>query len=78
MIEIKNKTKSPVSVLVRSRKSPRSFTSLIIPGIGKGKNIRLIQDEANTEYIERVEKWGLISTRYITNKSCDEASRKGD
>jgi hypothetical protein len=40
---------------------------LIIPGIGVGKNTRLIADEHVTEVIERVEKMGLISTRYIPN-----------
>ena len=74
MIEIKNKQKSPVQIIVRSRKSPRSFTTLIIPGIGKGQNIRLIDDELKTDYIERVEKMGLISTKYIPNSEI----RKGD
>jgi len=74
MIEIKNKQKSPVQILVRSRKSPRSFTTLIIPGIGKGQNIRLIDDELKTDIIDRVEKMGLISTRYIPNSEI----RKGD
>ena len=74
MIEIKNKQKSPVQLIVRSRKAPRAFTTLIIPGIGKGQNIRLIDDELKTDYIERVEKMGLISTRYIPNSEI----RKGD
>lgn len=74
MIEIKNKTKSPVQILVRSRKAPRAFTTLIIPGIGKGKNVKVIADELVTEYIERVEKMGLISTRYVPNNEI----RKGD
>jgi hypothetical protein len=67
MIEVKNKMKSPVQLVVKSRKAPRSFTTLIIPGIGKGKNVRLIEDELKTEYIDRVEKMGLISTKYIPN-----------
>ena len=74
MIEIKNKQKSPVQLIVRSRTAPRAFTTLIIPGIGKGKNIRLIDDEQTTDIIERVEKMGLISTRYIPNSEI----RKGD
>ncbi len=74
MIEIKNKGKSPVQLVVRSRKAPRAFTTLIIPGIGKGNNVRLIEDELTTEYIERVEKMGLISTRYVPNNEI----RKGD
>jgi hypothetical protein len=67
MIEIKNKGRSPVQILVRSKTAPRAFTTLIIPGIGKGKNVRLIADEAVTDVIERVEKMGLISTRYVPN-----------
>jgi hypothetical protein len=74
MIEIKNKTKSPVQLVVRSRKAPRAFTTLIIPGIGKGNNVRIIEDELVTEYIERVEKMGLISTKYVPNNEI----RKGD
>jgi len=65
MIEITNKQRCPVQVLVRSRKSPRSFTTLNIPGIGSGNNIYLLEDERVTEYIDRVEKLGLISTRKI-------------
>ena len=65
MIEITNRQKCPVQVLVRSRRSPRSFTTLNIPGIGKGNNIYLLEDERATDYIERVEKMGLISTRQI-------------
>jgi hypothetical protein len=74
MIEIKNKQKSPIQILVRSRKAPRAFTTLNIPGIGKGNNVRLIEDERVTEYIERVEKMGLISTRYVPNNEIS----KGD
>lgn len=75
MIEIVNKTKSPVQLLVRSRKAPRSFTTLIVPGIGKGKNVKYIQDEMATDYIKRVEHdMKLISTRYIPNNEI----RKGD
>jgi hypothetical protein len=74
MIEIKNKQKSPVQLVVRSRKAPRAFTTLIVPGVGKGNNVRLIEDELVTEYIERVEKMGLISTKYVPNNEI----RKGD
>jgi hypothetical protein len=65
MIEIINKQKCPVQILIRSRKSPRSFTTLNIPGVGSGKNIYLLEDERATEYIDRVEKLGLISTKKI-------------
>ena len=69
MIEIRNKDRSPVQILVRSRTAPRAFTTLIIPGIGVGKNVRLIEDEqVISDVIERVEKMGMISTRYISNR----------
>lgn len=74
MIEIKNKSKSPVQILVRSKTAPRAFTTLIIPGVGKQQNIRLIDDEMKTDIIDRVEKMGMISTRYIPNSEI----RKGD
>lgn len=68
MIEVRTKTRSPVQLIVRSRKAPRWFTVLNIPGVGGGNNVRFIQDELITEYIERVEKMGLISTRYVPNR----------
>lgn len=68
MLEIKNKQKYPVQLIVRSRKSPKSFTTLNVPGVGCGKNIYLLEDERVTEYIDRAEKDGLISTRQLPNK----------
>jgi len=65
MIEITNRQKFPVQIVVRSRKSTNSFTTLNIPGIGAGKNVYLLEDERATEYIERVKDWGLISLRKV-------------
>lgn len=65
MIEITNKQKSPIQVVVRSKKAPRSFTTLNIPGVGNGHNVRVITDESHTEYIDRIEGMGLISTKKI-------------
>ena len=65
MIEITNRQKFPVQVVVRSRKSTNSFTTLNIPGIGAGKNVYLLEDERATEYITRVKDWGLISLRNV-------------
>jgi len=65
MIEITNRQKFPVQLVVRSRKSTNSFTTLNIPGIGAGKNVYLLEDERATEYITRVKDWGLISLRTI-------------
>jgi hypothetical protein len=72
MIEIKNKTKGPIQVLIRSRRSPKSFTTLNIPGIGSGRNTYLMEDERNTEYVDRAEKMGLISTRHLTKKELNK------
>ena len=67
MLEIKNKNRFPVQLIIRSRKAPRSFTVLNIPGIGGGKNIFLLEDERATEYIDRAVSDGLISVRNIPN-----------
>jgi sulfate adenylyltransferase subunit 1 (EFTu-like GTPase family) len=63
VIEITNRNRFPVQLIVRSRKKARAFTTLIIPGRGKGHNVIKIEDELKTEYIDRVEQMGLISTR---------------
>ena len=68
MLEIKNRNKFPVQLVVRSRRTPNSFTTLNIPGIGGGKNIYYLEDERTTEYIDRAAKQGMISTRHIPNK----------
>lgn len=68
MLEIKNRNKFPVQLVVRSRRTPNSFTTLNIPGIGNGKNIYYLEDERATEYVDRAEKQGMISTRHIPNK----------
>lgn len=72
MLEVRNKGRSPVQLVVRSRRAPNAFTTKIVPGIGKGKNVCLIEDELVTEYIERVEKMGLITTKYIPNREVDK------
>lgn len=77
MIEIKNKQKGPVQILVRSATAPRAFTTLVIPGVGKGNNIRLITDEMKTDYIDRIERTGLISTRYVANVIAADSGKSG-
>lgn len=67
MLEIKNTQRFPVQLIIRSRKAPRSFTVLNIPGIGGGKNIFLLEDERATEYIDRAVNDGLISVKQISN-----------
>jgi len=75
MIEVKNKERSPIQIVVRSRSKPRAFTTQVVPGIGAGNNVVLIEDERVTEYIERAENKGHISTRYIPN---NKLKKKGD
>lgn len=75
MIEVRNKTKGPVQIMVRSRTASQAFTTLIIPGVGKGNNVKYITDEQATEYIDRVEKLGFISTKYIPNKDAKKTSK---
>ena len=65
MIEITNTQKGPIQIVVRSKRKLRSFTTLTIPGRGKGKNKVCIEDELFTDYIKLVEDHGLIYTRRI-------------
>ena len=65
MIEITNRKKFPVQIVVKSTKIPNSFTCLNIPGIGSKKNIFLLQDERATEYIDRAVEAGLITKRTV-------------
>jgi hypothetical protein len=68
MLEITNKKRHPVQLIIRSRRATKSFTTLNLPGVGAGKNIFVLEDERSTPYIDRAEKDGLISIRQITNK----------
>ena len=68
MLEITNKKRHPVQLIIRSRRATKSFTTLNLPGMGAGKNILVLEDERSTPYIDRAEKDGLISIRQISNK----------
>ena len=68
MLEITNKNKFPVQILIRSSFSTRAMSVVNIPGIGKGKNTYLLEDEKITDYIHRAEKNGLISIKKINKK----------
>ena len=59
MVEIRNKNRFPVQLVIRSRTAPRAFTTLNVPGIGKGKNIKVIEDELMTEYVQRDREDGI-------------------
>ena len=77
MLEITNRTKSPIQILVKSKQGAyirkteslvdtnRAFKSINIPGIGSGKNQIVIEDEKITEYIKRLEKDKLIYVRKV-------------
>lgn len=65
MIEITNRRKHPVQLVIRSLDAPTSFTVLNIPGIGKGRNTYLLEDERSTDYVSRMERLGWISTKHI-------------
>lgn len=68
MIEIKNKNKFPVQLVVKSRRDG-SFTTLNIPGRGAGRNVYYLKDELTTIYVERAEKeFGLITTKHIPDR----------
>jgi hypothetical protein len=67
MIEITNRKKGPVQLVIRSRKHLNNFTTLCIPGIGSGKNVYLLADELMTEVVSRVEGTGDITTKYVKN-----------
>jgi len=75
MIQITNLCKYPVQVLIKSKNKVNSFTTLNIPGIGSKKNIYNLEDERSTAYIERVEKMGLIKTRYVPNNILIEGEK---
>lgn len=68
MLEITNRNKFPLQLVVKSRKAPRTFTVLNVPGIGSGKNIFLLEEERSTDYILRAEKEGLITTKILDTK----------
>ena len=69
-------TNEPVSIVPPPLPlTVNSFTTLNIPGIGSKKNIYNLEDERSTAYIERVEKMGLIKTRYVQNNILTEGEK---
>jgi hypothetical protein len=68
MIEITNRKRWPVQLVIRSKERTSSFTCLNVPGIGGGNNVRLLADERKTDYVDRAEQDGLISTRQVPDK----------
>lgn len=68
MIEITNKNRFPIQLIVRSKKAPRAFTTLNIPGIGEKRNVFYLEDERSTPELERAASNGLVITRHIPNR----------
>jgi len=65
MLEVTNKLRSPIQIMVRSKRKVDSYTTLTIPGIGGGKNTVILEDERMTENIERLRKDKLLEYKYI-------------
>lgn len=68
MIEIRNKQRFPIPLILKSKNYQKGMTHKILPGIGKGNNIITIEDELYTAYIQEAEKRGWISIKKITAK----------
>lgn len=64
MIEITNKTRGPIQLLIR-KKIGKEFTTLIIPGLGLGNNVYLLEDERHTKYIDKAEEDGLVVQKKV-------------
>lgn len=67
MIEITNKQRYPVQLVVRSKRAVNQLTTINVPGVGKEKNKILIEDERHTPYIDRAEQAGLITQRVLND-----------
>lgn len=74
MLELTNRTRGPISVMVRSRRgpTPREFTTLTILGIGAGNNVVLIEDEMVTDDIKKARQNKLISVRTVPGPNSRE------
>jgi hypothetical protein len=65
MIEITNMQKSPIQLVIKSRRALHSYDTVDIPGLGNGQNKILIEDHLHTPYIDRAEKSGYIKQRIL-------------
>jgi hypothetical protein len=68
MLEIKNRRRYPMPLIIKSKRRPKSMTIINIPAMGKGKNIYLLDDELHTLYVDAAEKAGDISIKKIPSK----------
>jgi len=65
MIEITNRDRGPVQLIVRSQNKVTGFTTKILPGRGRKKNVCIITDEEWTEQINTLVELKMISTRRV-------------
>jgi len=68
MIQIENKQRGPVQLVVKSKNRLRAMSVVNIPGIGSGNNFYYLEDELTTEFVERLEKIKWIKTKYIPDR----------
>lgn len=65
MIEITNRLRGPLQLIVKSRVHNGNFSTLTVPGMGAGKNVIYIEDEEKTDHIDLFERNELIFTKYV-------------
>jgi len=77
MLEIRNKTRGPVQLIVKSfsnrREHSKSFTTLNIPGL---QTVMLEDERVYDVSVERLKKWDMISARYIPNNEIKKRTTK--
>lgn len=69
--EITNITRSPIQIVLRSQKpGSKQMTVKNIPGVGKGNNKYIVEDEQYTDLIDKVvnAKPQLVTTKKINIK----------
>jgi hypothetical protein len=67
MIEITNLKRSPIQLVVKSKRTTNSYSVINLPGIGNGKNKILIEDNIHTRYIDDAERSGYIKQRVLND-----------
>lgn len=65
--EITNVSRSPVQLILRSKKG-KQYTVKNVPGIGKGNNKFIVEDERYTEFIDPLVKAKLITKKTVNIK----------
>jgi hypothetical protein len=66
MFEITNVKKTPIQLIIKTNpKKGKNFTVLNIPGIGANQNVKFVEDERYTNYIDKAIEKGLIKVKKI-------------